>query len=714
MNKLSDEKSPYLLQHASNPVHWLPWGDEAFETALREDKPILVSIGYATCHWCHVMERECFENPAIAGVMNRHLVCVKVDREERPDVDRLYMTAVQAMTGQGGWPLNVFLTPTGKVFLGGTYFPPSDRGGRPGWPRLVERIAAAWKNPGERQSLERQGEELNRAVAGFLTGPTPVADLDAEGAVSAAFNALKESFDPARGGFSGAPKFPMPVNQQFLLRFAARAEALADPRGKTARDMAVRTLRALAAGGICDQLGGGFHRYSTDDRWHLPHFEKMLYDNAQLAVNFLEAHQLTGDSALARTARSTLDYLVRDLGNAPGGFYSAEDADSRPADPLPGADKKEGAFYVWTWAALSEILGAEADLFARAHGVQPDGNVADGTGEFAGENVLFRARSDGDLAADTGGTIEDIARRLAASRLTLFDRRRSRPRPFLDDKILTGWNGLALSALAKGHAILGEDRYREAAVRAAEFLKNRLWDAAGGRLYRRWRDGERAVAGQADDHAFLIQGLVDLYEATFDISWLRWAETLAEVFLRTFVDRDSGVVHATPAHHDPRLPFRARDEGDNVEPGASSVAVAALQRLGRWRARADFTAAAGKIADALRGRAAEAPRAFPGFLSAEVVGLCPKSELIIAGRPGNEATRRLLAEARRVFRPDLLVVLADQGEGQAALAERLPHLAGLHAPVGRARAYFCREGACEMPLDTPEALRARLTGFPRW
>lgn len=555
---------------------------------------------------------------------------------------------------------------------------------------------------------------MNRLVAGFLAGAPNAVEADAEEAVTAAFEAFRESFDADNGGFSGAPKFPLPVNQHFLLRFAARAEALGDPRGRAAREMAVRTLTAMAAGGICDQLGGGFHRYSTDDRWHLPHFEKMLYDNAQLAVNYLEAHQLTGDPGLAQSARSILDYLVRDLGNPPGGFCSAEDADSLPVDSPPGADKKEGAFYVWTEAALSQALGADAELFARAYGVRPDGNVADGTGEFAGENVLFRARSEADLAAESGGAIEDVARRLARGRSALFDLRRSRPRPFLDDKILTGWNGLALSALAKGHAILGEDRYREVAVRCADFLQSRLWDPAGGRLYRRWREGERAVAGQADDHAFLIQGLLDLYEATFDMAWLRWAETLAETFLRAFVDGNSGVVHATPAGHDPRLPFRARDEGDNVEPGASSVAVAVLQRLARWRARADFAAIAGKIADALRGRAAKAPRAFPGFLSAVAVDLCPKSELIIAGRPGNEATRRLMVEARRVFRPDLLVVPADQGEGQAALAERWPHLTGLRVPVGRARAYFCREGACEMPLDTPEALRARLTGFPRW
>ena len=714
MNKLATEKSPYLLQHATNPVHWLPWGAEAVENDLREDTPNLGPIGYAKCHWWHVLERESFENPDIAEVMNEHLVCVKVDREERPDVDRQYMAAIQAMTGQGGWPLNVFLTPTGKIFMGGTYFPPADRGGRPGWPRLVQRLGAAWKNPEERAAIERRGDELNRVVAGLFAGAPTAVEADAEEAVTAAFEAFRESFDAENGGFSGAPKFPLPVNQQFLLRFAARAEARADPRGSPARDMAVRTLAAMAAGGICDALGGGFHRYSTDDRWHVPHFEKMLYDNAQLAVNFLEAHQLTGDASFADTARATLNYLMRDLGNPQGGFFSAEDADSLPPGSPPGADKKEGAFYTWTSSALAEALGAEAALFARAYGVRPEGNVADGAGEFAGENILFRARSDADVAADFGLTVEDVARRLARARSTLLGLRLSRPRPFLDDKILTGWNGLALSAFAKGHAVLGEDRYREAAVRCAEFLQAHLWDPAGGRLSRRWRDGQRAIPGQADDHAFLIQGLLDLHEATFEVRWLRWAEALADIFLRAFVEGDRGVVRTTPVDHDPRLILRARDEGDNVEPGASSVAVAALLRLGRLRARPDFASAAGKIVDALRGRAAEAPRAFPGFLSSVLLGLGSFSELVIAGRPGNEATRRLMAEARRVFRPDLLVLLADQGEGQAALAERLPHLAGLRVPVGRARAYFCRDGACELPLETPDALRARLTGFPRW
>jgi len=704
-NRLSLEKSPYLLQHAANPVDWHPWGPEAFERARREDKPLLISIGYSTCHWCHVMERESFENPSIAALMNEHLVAVKVDREERPDVDRIYMAAVQALTGQGGWPLNIFISPDGKPFLGGTYFPPEDRYGRIGWPRLVERVGRAWKDPEARANFLAQGEQLSRALTEILASDPPPSEAGepTTAAVDAAFEALGAAYDAERGGFSFAPKFPMPVNINFLLRFGSWAGTRKDPRAQKAIDMAAQTLKAMARGGIFDHLGGGFHRYATDDRWFLPHFEKMLYDNAQLTVNYLEATRATRDPSFAETARRTLDYLRRDMRHARGGFFSAEDADSLAS--ATAGEKREGAFYVWTWDEIHKALGPEGELFEHAYGVEKDGNVLEDPHlEFPRQNVLFSAKEPQDLAGRFGGAVDGILRRLAKARRTLSDVRGGRPRPGLDDKILTSWNGLALSAFAKAHEVLGDPSDLDAAVRCAEFLRCELWDAASGRLYRRWREGSRDIPAQADDFAFLIQGLLDLYGAGFDVSWLLWAERLSDIFLRDFFDGERGAVYSTAPGHDPLVLVRAKEEGDNVEPSASSVAALNFLRLARLRDRPDFGAAARKILDAQRERALVSPRAFPQLMCAELFELASPGELVVAGRPGDPATRAFLSAARGAFAPFTQVILADQGPGQAALAERLPHLREMRVPPGEARAYFCRNGACQPPLSNPALL----------
>jgi uncharacterized protein YyaL (SSP411 family) len=671
-NRLLNEKSPYLLQHAHNPVDWYPWGPAAFEKARREDKPLLVSIGYATCHWCHVMERESFEDPAVAALMNQELVNVKVDREERPDVDRVHMTALQALTGQGGWPLNMFLTPDGKPFLGGTYFPPADRGGRPGWSTLVQRIGAAWRDPAFRAQMVERGDRLHDAVADLLTAAPDPAEGDARAVVDGVWGALRASHDDERGGFSPAPKFPMPVYPHFLLRCLDADPARRDDTLK----MLTTTLGAMARGGLFDQAGGGFHRYSTDGDWHVPHFEKMLYDNAQLAVNYIEAHRATGDVFYEETARRTLAYTRDALGLPGGGFASGEDADSL----VPGGrEKKEGAFYLWTSSEIESLLGDRAAAFSSAFGVLPDGNArSDPFGEFAGHNILFRA-AEGDFFPEMK---------------KLFDARARRPRPFLDDKVITSWNALAAAAFARGTSL--DASFGDVARRALQFLKDNLWDAAAETLFRRWREGERAVPGLADDYAFTAHAAVEVYSATGDPAWLFWAEELLTLFAQRFMDGPPGVVHVSAAGHDPHLSIRARDEGDNVEPASSSVAALNFLRLGRLLDRADFLRAAEAIARAVRPTALRSPRAYAAFAAAELAVLHPPAEVIVVGRPEEPGTRARLAAERRVFRPDAILLQADQGPRQALLATRLPHLKDLRVPPGVSQTQICQDGVCKI------------------
>ena len=673
-NRLAREKSPYLLQHARNPVDWFPWGDEAFARARREDKPVLVSIGYATCHWCHVMERESFEDASIAAVMNRDLVCVKVDREERPDVDRVFMTALQALSGQGGWPLNMFVTPAGKPFIGGTYFPPTDRGGRPGWSTLVQRIAAAWRDPESRARLVDQADRLHAAVAELLTAAPSPSETDARAVVDTVWTSLRAAHDDDRGGFSPAPKFPMPVYAHFLLRDLA-APSAAGRRADTLR-MLSTTLGAMARGGLFDHVGGGFHRYSTDGDWHVPHFEKMLYDNAQLASVYIDGFRATGDVFFETVARRTLGYMREDLGLPGGGFASGEDADSA----VPGSDeKKEGAFYLWSLDEVQSLLGPSAASFADAFGLRPDGNaVSDPFGEFAGLNILYRA-SPGDFERELK---------------TLFDRRARRPRPSLDDKVITSWNALAVAAFAQG-AVL-DTAHADTASRALAFLRATLWDAPTRTLWRRWRDGERAVPGLADDYAFTAHAAVETFSATGDPAWLFWAEELLELIAQRFMDGPSGAVFATVASHDPLLSIRARDEGDNVEPASSSVAYLDFLRLGRLLDRGDFLAAADALSRAVRPTAANSPRAYAAFAAAEWASLIPPTEVVVVGRPHETGTRARLAAERRVYRPDAIFLQADQGPRQDALAARLPHLKALRVPPGASQTQICENGACRL------------------
>src|SRR5205823_13939105 len=551
-----------LLQHAHNPVDWFPWGAEAFEKARREDKPIFLSIGYSTCHWCHVMAHESFENEAIAKMLNEHFVSIKVDREERPDVDRVYMTFVQATTGSGGWPMSVWLTPDLKPFVGGTYFPPDERYGQPAFQKVLERIATAWKQ--DHDKLVEQGSKIVEALRKSQSTATDEGELDAS-ILDAAYQQLDRSFDPKEGGFGSAPKFPRPVTLNFLMRLYAR-----DPKnnsGKHALEIALFTLRKMAAGGMHDHIGGGFHRYSVDRYWHVPHFEKMLYDQAQLAVAYLDAYQITRAPGFEAVARDILDYVARDMTSKEGGFFSAEDADSAVpvaaiydrreeseqqseigAHRAPLHKTAEGAFYVWTKKEIDDALGDAAEVFDFHYAVQPHGNAPEGSDphdEFHGKNILIERHTVAETAERFKKSEQEIRDSLAMSREKLFAIRAKRPRPHLDDKIITAWNGLMISAYARAAQVLDDPRYLEIATRAAKFLRANLYDKESRLLYRNYRGGRSDIEGFADDYAFVIQGLLDLYEASFDIEWLKLAIQLQETQDRMFFDEKNGGYFST-------------------------------------------------------------------------------------------------------------------------------------------------------------------------
>nr|MBA3543779.1 thioredoxin domain-containing protein [Chthoniobacterales bacterium] len=574
-NRLANEKSPYLLQHAHNPVDWYPWGKEAFEKAQREKKPIFLSIGYSTCHWCHVMAHESFENEEVAAFLNSRFVSIKVDREERPDVDRVYMTFVQATTGSGGWPLNVWLTPSLKPFVGGTYFPPEDRQGQPSFLKVLRRIADAWEK--DRPKISESGNQIMTALAHSAAAPPGTAKIDAK-LIDTAYQQIARSYDSREGGFGGAPKFPRPVTLNFLFDFYHRSPTNSD-KGDAALGMALLTLRKMAAGGIHDHLGGGFHRYSVDGLWRVPHFEKMLYDQAQLASAYLDAYQITGDLRYEAIARDTLDYVRRDLTDAGGGFYSAEDADS--LTKAGGKEKAEGAFYVWTKDEVDQALAENAELFNYQYGVEAEGNAPEGSdpqGEFQGKNILYQPQSFTETAKHFERSELDVEESMRYRRATLLELRDKRPRPHLDDKIITAWNGLMITAFARGAQVLGDATYLESATRAAEFVRTKLYDEKTHTLTRSYRGGPSAVGGFAEDYAFFIQGLLDLYEASFDVKWLQLAEQLQEAQDRLFWDERNGG-YFTSTGDDPSILIRLKEDNDNAEPAPSSIAARNLLRL---------------------------------------------------------------------------------------------------------------------------------------
>jgi uncharacterized protein YyaL (SSP411 family) len=693
-NRLIHEKSPYLLQHAYNPVDWYPWGEEAFAKARTENKLIFLSVGYSTCHWCHVMEHESFENPAIAQILNQHFVSIKVDREERPDVDRVYMLFVQSTTGSGGWPMSVFLTPAIQPFLGGTYYPPDDRYGRPGFASLLTRLADIWAKQPEK--IIEQGNRFTEAIQSYLVSP---ASNDTAGPrpewLGLGYEQLARSFDTTEGGFSPAPKFPRPAVFNFLFRYWYRTGS------ERARDMALFSLRKMANGGMYDHLGGGFHRYSVDDRWHVPHFEKMLYDQAQLAVAFLEAFQISGDSWFAQIARETLGYVSRDLTSPEGGFYSAEDADSLPS---PDADhKREGAFYVWADDEINAVLSPdEATGFRRTYGVESAGNVSAGSdphGELVGQNVLFRQSEPELVAKLTGKSVDDIQQLLASAQKKLFEVRGRRPRPHLDDKIVTAWNGMTISAFARAFQVLGDPDHLRTAQRAADFVQRHLYQK---RLLRSYREGPSSVFAFAEDYAFLIQGLLDLYEADLDTRWLRWAGELQVQMGALFADPKGG--YFSTEEGAPDILFRLRDDHDGAEPAANSVAAMNLVRLGWIFERDEFRDAANRIMTSSAAVLEKSPIAVPQMLAALCGFLAEPVQVVVA--TSDKINEPLIRAIGPLFLPDKIVLCADPDD--AWLAQHVPELKGMEPIDGKAAAYVCRHFTCELPVTSTEELVRRL------
>jgi uncharacterized protein len=693
-NRLIHAKSPYLLLHAHNPVDWYPWGEEAFEKARKESKPIFLSIGYFTCHWCHVMEKESYSDPSVAAILNADFVSIKVDREERPDIDRLYITYVEATTGSAGWPLNVLLTPDRKPFFGGTYFT-SDQ-----LRSLLNQVANDWKKDSGSitQTAGRAAQQLTEIVSqqSFSTGDLQPAILDA------AYERIASSYDARNGGFGGAPKFPRPVTLCFLLRYHIHTG------NREALGMTLNTLRAMERGGIHDQLGGGFHRYSTGSDWLVPHFEKMLYDQAQLAIAYTEAYQITHDRFYGDTTRNILNFVLREMEQPRGGFASAEDADSQVAIGKP--ESNEGAFYVWSAKQIEGVIGTPDDeVFRYAYGVEPGGNVPghqDIRGEMKGKNVLYEAHSTEETAKKFNIGVEPTADKLTIGRKALFAARARRPHPPLDDKIVTAWNGMMISALARASQALDEMRYLQRAQSTAEFLRANLYDSKTGKLWRSYRAGAPGVEGFLDDYTDLIAGLLDLYQAGFDVRWLTWAVSLQEEQNRLFWDdKDGGYFDV--GNSDSSLLSRTREGYDGAEPSPNSTAAMNVLRLAEFTDRADWREMGRETISAFAARLQSDPEAVPALGSALDFRLAPKKQILIAGDPKSRDTRELLKQVNSRFLPNKILLLADGGAGQQQLARWLPFVAGAHRIKDRATAYVCENYICKLPTADPQVV-ARL------
>jgi uncharacterized protein YyaL (SSP411 family) len=685
-NRLVFEKSPYLRQHARNPVDWYPWGAEAFERARDEDRPVFLSIGYSTCHWCHVMEHESFEDQEVADLLNASFVCVKVDREERPDLDAVYMQVTQAMTGSGGWPMTVVLTPDKKPFFAGTYFPRTARFGRKGMLELLPDIARAWKE--RRDDVLRSAGEITRVVRESLDEAPGALERST---LTRGLEQLARSHDAERGGFGSAPKFPVPHQLLFLLQVHGRdgdEQALA---------MVERTLDAMRAGGVYDQVGFGFHRYSTDREWLVPHFEKMLYDQALHVMAYTAAHQVSGRPEYRATAQEVIEYVLRDLADPGGGFHSAEDADS---------EGEEGRFYLWKRAEVLDVLGPdEGALFARVFEITEEGNfLEESTRQRSGRSIPHRTRSLASWAAELALSEDALATRLEAARGKLLEVRSRRIRPLKDDKILCDWNGLMIAALARAAAAFEEPRYLAAAERAARFCLEHL-RTPEGRLHKRWRDGEAAFDGTLEDHAFLAWGLLELYEAGYDSAHLAAALELCETMIEHFEDAEKGGFF-TSADDAEALLFRHKDAYDGALPSGNSVAAWVLLRLARMTGREELEACAERTLKAF-GSMAQRPAAHTLALLALDFALGPSFEVVVAGRPDAEDTRALLRVFSQRYAPHVVRLLRPPGE--APPITRLAPFTLDQTPLeGRARAFVCRDFACRAPTTDPVAALAAL------
>ncbi len=710
-NQLAAEKSPYLRQHADNPVDWHPWGAAVFARAKAEQKPVFLSIGYSTCHWCHVMAHESFESAAVAALLNAHFISVKVDREERPDIDRIYMTYVQHTTGHGGWPISVWLTPDGKPFFGGTYFPVNDQPGRPGFVTLLRAVSRHWRE--QREKIISGADEVVSALQQLTggggtdenTGESESLPEAATRAFESGWQYFTENHDARWGGFGGAPKFPRAPVINFLFRNAAWYGAQSE-RGAAAVKTAARTLQRMAEGGLHDHVGGGFHRYSVDERWHVPHFEKMLYDQAQIALNYLEARQATGREVYAWIARGILDYVRRDLTGPHGEFYSAEDADSLVQQGSP--EHAEGAFYVWTKAEVDVVLEGDAPFFCAHFGVRPGGNVApDPQAEFRGKNVLMQQQALADTAREFELEIEAADNRLQDCLEKLRIMRAQRSRPLRDDKVITAWNGLMISALAKGSQVLGELSCLAEATRAAEFVERELYDGTAGTLYRSWRQGRGDIGGFAEDYAFLIQALLDLYEAGFELRWLQWAVKLQAGMDRLFWDDKHGGYFNSRAD-DATVIVRLKEDYDGAEPAANSIAAANLLRFDWMLGLTGARDRALRVFTALRHQWSGAPHALPQMLSALEMAIAEPRTVVLAGDPTAGDLRALALVLSERLGPRRAVLCVEGGEGQAWLAARLPYLAQIKPLGGRATAYVCENFACRPPVTEAGDLRRLL------
>jgi len=677
-NRLINETSPYLLQHAHNPVDWYPWGPEAFKRAQMEDKPIFLSIGYSTCHWCHVMAHESFEHPEVARLMNETFVSIKVDREERPDIDNVYMSACQVMTGGGGWPLSIIITPDKRPFFAATYIPREGRFGLIGMMELIPHIRELWAT--------RRGEALSLSskIAAILqqtSQDTAGEELD-EATLERTYEQLAKRFDGQHGGFSSAPKFPTPHNLLFLLRYWKRGG------NKAALDMVEKTLQAMRHGGIYDHIGFGFHRYSTDSQWLVSHFEKMIYDQAMLAMAYTEGYQATGKEDYGKTAQEIFTYVLRDMTMPEGGFCSAEDADS---------EGEEGKFYLWTQEEIRQALGdEEADFVAKVFNIEKDGNfVEQATGKKSGVNILHLRKSLGELASDLNLSQQDLQAHLEVLRQKLFAYRESRVHPMKDDKILTDWNGLMIAALAKGAQAFDKPEYAEVACRTADFILGNM-RKPDGRLWHRYRDGQAGVEANLDDYAFLVWGLIELYEAIFDARYLEVALELTNDMVRHFWDEDGGGLYLVPDDGESLL-VRKKEIYDGAMPSGNSVAMMNLLRLGRMTANSELEEKAAKIGRAFSRSVKQSPSAHTQLMVALDFVIGPCYEVVIAGNAQAEDTKAMVKALRTRFLPNKVVLLNPSEQKSPEVAQLAEFTKNQSSIGGKATAYVCLNYNCKLP-----------------
>ena len=677
-NRLAREKSPYLLQHAANPVDWYRWGEEGFAKARAENKPIFLSIGYSTCHWCHVMAYESFEDAEVGRLLNEYFVSIKVDREERPDIDGVYMQVCQMLTGSGGWPLTIMMTPEKKPFFAGMYFPKTSRFGRIGIVELVKQAGELW-----RQDPEKVLESANQITAalGQVQQDTRGDDL-AVGVLEKAYQELAGRFDENYGGFGRAPKFPTPHNLNFLLRYGRRSG-----EGK-APAMVEKTLQEMRQGGIYDHVGFGFHRYSTDDKWRLPHFEKMLYDQALLAMAYLETYQVTHKEMYARTAREIFTYVLRDMTDAGGGFYSAEDADSEGV---------EGKFYLWTAEEINQVLGEEdGALITRVFSVEAGGNFSEEVGgEKTGGNILYGQKPIERLAAEENVSGEELRYRLEVAREKLFAIREKRVHPSKDDKVLTDWNGLMIVALAQGGRVLGEKSYTEAAIKSADFILHNMVDGAG-RLQHRWRQGEASLPGHLDDYAFLVWGLLELYETTFEVRYLQKANNLNRDMLEYFWDEAAGGFYFT-ADDSEKLLVRRKDFYDGALPSGNSVALMNLLRLGRITMNTELEEKAAALVRAFSKQVNAMPSAYTHLMMGVDFAFGPALEIVVVGESGREDTEAMVQAISQAFIPNKVVLLRPGGYAESEIMILAPFIREQKGLDGKATAYICQDYSCLQP-----------------